>query len=598
MYRHRVNRIYIIILILILPIPCRAQQRIKKVEFAGNISVKDDELADQMNTQPKTGIQNLLFWKRRPEFSQAVLEADMERISDYYIRNGFPSARINYTKDTTNGRLIIINVKVAENSPVLVGDVKILIEDKTSSEIVDSIFKIIPLSTGEIFRDEDIFEAIRMIKKSFSDNGFPFIKVVHKINMAADNSVADVLLTVNPGPLSYFGEISITGDTLYSERLISKYVTFSEDDIFSQIRIDSTQQDLFSTDLFRYVVIASEKDSVTQDHIPVEILVNELPRWKLETGIGYGTEDKLRLAAQLTRLNFLGGIRKLIVNAKTSYFLPFSLDTRFIQPNIFTPELDLVINPFIMREREISYSIDRMGGSVNFIWEMRKHLTSHFSYAFEYDNILDLDDTILDPAELKHNKSVFTLGGDFNSSDNMFYPSKGYKISGSVSYAGLGFSGASKFYKLQLSIIRYFPVTEDVVLAARLSAGVVQGITGEDRTPIEERFLLGGANSLRGWGRHRVYPESASRIEIGGNTMGEASAELRFPIWEPLLGVIFIDSGNVWESSYVFDDDLRYNLGTGLRFRTPIGPLRLDFATPVFGDDFDLQFFLSVGHAF
>lgn len=593
------NRIFIIVLLLIISIPGRSQQRIKKVEFTGNISIEDDELADQMNTQPKSSIQNLFFWKKRPEFLQSVLDADMERIEDYYERNGFPEAEVGNLIDTSsNGRLISVEVKVAENTPVYVGEVIVQAEDESYNELIDSIVKIIPVRSGEVFRDENIYDTERIIKKSFSDNGFPFVKVVNKISMAENNSVAHVLLTVNPGPLSYFGEISVTGDSLYPESLISRYVTFSENEIFRQIQVDSTQQDLFGTDLFRYVVLAAKKDSTSGNHIPIEITVNELPRWKLETGIGYGTEDKIRLAAQLTRLNFLGGIRRLIINAKTSYFLPFSLDTRFVQPDIFTPRLDLVINPFIMREREISYSIDRMGGSINFIWDMRRHLTSHFSYAFEYDNLLHLDDTILDPSELKHNKSVFTLGGDFNSSDNLFYPSNGYKISGSVSYAGLGFPGAAKFYKLQLSFIRYFPLTEDVVFAARLSTGVVQGISGNLRTPIEERFLLGGANSLRGWGRHRVYPENTSGIEIGGNTMGEVSAELRFPVYEPLLAVIFIDAGNVWERSYVIDDDLRYNIGTGLRFRTPIGPLRLDFATPVFGEDFNLQFFLSVGHAF
>lgn len=596
-------RLFITIAIMVLmtgAFPLSAQQRIKEVEFEGNRIISDDELMDQLNTQPKTSFGKLLFWKPKPEFIFSVFEEDIQRLKNFYIRNGFINPEISYDLDSArSGRIISARIQIDENDFISVGTVRIHTETNSiAREVTDSAKKNIPLRSGERFTDNNVFRTRDILRESFYDNGFPYVKVSFDLELRDSNRIADVTFDTDPGRISYFGDISVTGDSLVPEKFIRKYLLFSEGDVYKQSRIDSSQQEIFDTDLFRYVVIAPKKDSAENNRIPVEIVVSELPRWKLETGTGYGTEDRLRLSAELRKLNFLGGTRKLIINAKTSYFLPFSIDIRFIQPDLVIPKLDFVLNPFILREREVSYSIDRMGGGIRFLYPVNRNIISHFSYAFEYDRILELDDTLINAEELKHNKSVFSIGAEVNSSDDPFYPSKGYRIDGTASYAGIGYSGAARYYKIQVSFIRYFSLAEDLVFASRLKAGVIQTTRPDRRTPIEERFYLGGASSLRGWGRHRISPLSESGLLLGGNTMAEGSAELRFPVYDLLHGVIFMDAGNVWSESYRLDSDLHYDAGAGLRLRTPIGPVRLDFATPVINDSFDLQFFISIGHAF
>lgn len=575
--------------------------RVRDIVFTGNEIIDDEELLAQMNTQPKKSLEKLFFWKKRPDFIASVFDDDINRLTSYYNRNGFLNPDISFNIDTSSsGKLAEIKIMITENDFVKTGDLKITLEgDSITAVLLDSLKPQLPIKTGQRFRDANVFEAELMIKRLLSDRGYPFTRINRTISVSDEETSAGVDLRVDAGERSWFGEVTITGDSLVPEKFIEKYLLFSEGGLYMQRKVDSTQQDLFGTDLFQYVVIAARKDSVQDNRIPMEIVLRELPRWKLEAGAGYGSEDKLRLAAELTKLNFLGGARRLIVNAKTSYFMPFSIDVRFVQPDILIPRLDFVINPFYLREREISYRIDRIGGAARLLYQFRNYLNAHFSYSYERDRILELTDLEADSADLKHNKSIFSLGGEHNTSDDPFYPSKGQRIDGTISLSGLGYSGAVHFYKVELSYVRYFTIAEDVVFATRLHAGILQTTRDNQRTPIEERYYLGGASSLRGWGRHRISPLNESGIQLGGNTMAEGSAELRFPVYELLHGALFVDAGNVWYDSYYYDlGDLRYNAGVGVRLRTPIGPVRLDFATPVINDGFNLQFFISIGHAF
>jgi outer membrane protein assembly complex protein YaeT len=567
----------------------------------GNDILNDDELLDQMNTQPKKSLEKIMFWKKRPDFIMSAFEADIDRLRSYYHRNGFLDPEISFNIDSLrSGKLVDITINIIENEFVRTGSVIIdLAGDMSAAPVMDSVRPIMPLKPGERFTDENVFHTETMIRDAFSDNGYPFINADYKINVERDSLIADVFFNAVTGNKSFFGDVTVTGDSLIPERFIRKYQRFSTGEMYSQQKVDSTQQELYGTGLYQYVVIASKKDSVENNRIPVEIVVKELPRWKLETGIGYGSEDQVRLSAEITRRNFLGGARKLILDAKTSYFLPFSFEFRFVQPDFLLPKMDLIINPFYLRERRPGYRIDRGGGGVNLVYKISRKLDANLSYAFEHDRIIELIDTRLDPSELKHNKSVFSLGTRYNSTNDLFYPSSGHKIEVTTSLAGLGYSSAVHYYKAEALFVKYFSLAEDLVLATKIKSGVIEPTRRDQRTPVEERFLLGGASSLRGWPRYGISPLSESGVALGGNTMLEGSAELRFPVYEIVHGALFADAGNAWTNSYQYDlGSIHYNAGLGIRVRTPIGPLRLDFATPVISDDFSFQFFISIGHAF
>jgi outer membrane translocation and assembly module TamA len=127
--------------------------------------------------------------------------------------------------------------------------------------------------------------------------------------------------------------------------------------------------------------------------------------------------------------------------------------------------------------------------------------------------------------------------------------------------------------------------------------------------PFFKRYCLGGATSLRGWGRFDVAPLSASGLPLGGFSMMELSSEVRVPLWRSLGGVLFVEAGNAFEEPWAMNfRDLRADAGVGLRYLTPIGPIRFDFGyqlTPIDGllvdgapEKHQFRFHFSIGQAF
>jgi outer membrane protein insertion porin family len=129
--------------------------------------------------------------------------------------------------------------------------------------------------------------------------------------------------------------------------------------------------------------------------------------------------------------------------------------------------------------------------------------------------------------------------------------------------------------------------------------GGIVPIRNNQFIPVEERFYAGGSYSVRGWARQRLGPIDPFGNPVGGQSLFEFSTEFRYPIYDLIRGVAFMDCGNVWLESYTWKlNKLRYSLGVGIRITTPIGPARLDVARPIFDEEKKVQFHFSVGHAF
>ena len=165
-------------------------------------------------------------------------------------------------------------------------------------------------------------------------------------------------------------------------------------------------------------------------------------------------------------------------------------------------------------------------------------------------------------------------------------------------FSGLGFGSDFNYNKLQIDLRRYQRFRGNV-LAYRLKIGSIRSFDESEFIPVEDRFYAGGATSVRGWGRQQLGPKDTQGNPIGGSSLLEGSLEMRYRLVWDLGGVFFWDFGNVWEgfSEYRLNE-IRHSLGFGLRYATPIGPIRIDAARPIRDVEDRWQFHFSVGHAF
>ncbi|MGM0530343.1 MAG: outer membrane protein assembly factor BamA [Bacteroidota bacterium] len=577
---------------------------IKAIDFYGNEMISSETLRARINIRSATFLEKVAFWKEQPKFSPVMLDNDLERLRQFYQRNGFLKPSLEYSLERNKKReKLRIKIEVEEGEAVKIDNITFTQpNDSAAASLLSGITGELPLNSGDRFSDQRILELESMIKNVFQNNGYPLIEVTRNVNVYPDKKLADIRFNVKPGPRTVFGKVQIKGDSLVPREFILKEMQISSGDLYSEQKMNKSQERLFSSDLFNYVVIRAPRDSMKDNRIPVTVEVNELPSWSLEAGLGYGTEDRFRASLEITKLQFFGGTRKFIFEGKHSHFLPLSFEAKFIQPGLIRDNLDLIFNPFFIRENEVSYTADRLGTGVTFQQNISRSTSAYLMYSFERDFLKDRSVSASlneeRERELIHNKSGFTIGFNRNTANNRFNPTSGWKLNAYFTYTGIGFRSKYHYYKNEIGLVRYHQLDEDWILAGKIGAGFIQP-TGDEKTPIEDRFLLGGASSLRGWGRHQISPVNEAGRPVGGNSMLEGSMELRFPIYDIFSGVTFVDFGNVWKTSFNYNPaDFLYDLGFGLRVNTPVGPVRLDLATPLFEKPIRPQFFISIGHAF
>jgi outer membrane protein insertion porin family/translocation and assembly module TamA len=188
----------------------------------------------------------------------------------------------------------------------------------------------------------------------------------------------------------------------------------------------------------------------------------------------------------------------------------------------------------------------------------------------------------LNPITGEQNGTLNAVGFDVsqNTSDSVLDPKRGYQIAAHAEQAGRILPGTFQYTSVALEGRHYLPMFGGAaVLASRVQFGNIRPYgDSQANVPFSKRYFLGGATSIRGWGRYEVSPLSGSGTPLGGASMFMFSEEVRARVVGNVGGVLFLDAGNVWlESLAARLDDLRYAVGAGLRYQTPIGPIRLDY---------------------
>ena len=209
-------------------------------------------------------------------------------------------------------------------------------------------------------------------------------------------------------------------------------------------------------------------------------------------------------------------------------------------------------------------------------------LTGFVGYRLEYNKLNDIDAaTVLALGEIQRKGFLSgpSAGFVWNTADDPLNPKKGEVVALVADHAGWG--GEFSFYKITAEAKKYIELGWQTVFATRLKLGLADAIGADKNLPLFERFYSGGEKSVRGYGRRRLGPLSASDDPLGGLSLVEGSLELRRPIWKEFNGALFIDFGQVSKRSFDLPfGDLQFSQGFGVSYATPVGPLRLDVGFP------------------
>jgi outer membrane protein insertion porin family len=351
---------------------------------------------------------------------------------------------------------------------------------------------------------------------------------------------------------------------------------------------------LYGMALFQFVNVETINSETPGSEVKTRITVVEGKHQRVNMGVGYGTEEKGRVDAEYHHVNFLGGARSAGVHGRWSS-LDRGIRADFTQPYFFGPTFSLGGDGQLWDYFTPVYTSTISGGKLSLTQQIssRTSWTAYigsartttkpvqgFSLANNPQLFVQLIALGLDPIKLDQSGTLSSVGLDWQRTvtDNALNPRHGYQIALHSEKAGQVLPSTFNYFALSSDARNFLPIGKNLVIANRLllgnirPAGYVQA-----EVPFSKKFFLGGAQSLRGWGRFEVSP-LADGFPVGGDTMFSFSSEARAALKGKLGGVLFLDAGNVWTDLRTVDfNQIRYAVGTGLRYSTPVGPIRLDW---------------------
>lgn len=582
---------------------------IRAIRFQGNHTFSDRVLKEKITTHATNWLQNRLFLKKPFLFNEEILKNDIRRLQRFYQSEGFLDIAIQYhLQNNPARRTVKITLEIVEGEYIRVRQVDYAFASDQYKSDIDSTRLLIAglkptLGSGLRFRDQLVRAEQEQMNRHFSSSGYPYFRVQPQLTVVSENHYVDIVYRIETGPRCLVGPIQVRENQRTPAALIQKQLLFRPGDVFKQDLVEKSQLQVYQLGFFQTVTIRSLMGTSPTPVIPVQIVVQEAPRFTVKFGLGYGKEDNVRVFSDLRVLSFFGGARRFNLVVRHSGLEPYNLNLKMTQPAFPWPKTVLLVNSFVRREDEPGFSVLRIGGSLSLQQQVSMNTSGQISYNLEQDNLgvsLAASDMQAQSPDVKlYRKSTLTVGLIRDSSKPMFYPNQGIFAALSYTVTVPIFSNEFHYTRWLFELRRYFSLGKRSVLALRTKWGTMQPIGGDQVTPIEERFFAGGSMSIRGWDRGQISPENSLGDPIGGNSYFEGSLEMRFPIWGVFSAVGFLDFGNVWRQPFFYDfTGLRYAAGPGLRVQTPIGPVRLDLARPIFDKDSFVRVHLSVGQAF
>lgn len=582
---------------------------VRKIKFKGSRHYTDSRLTDETSIQSSSWFKEKILGKEPVNYTRKLYNDDLKRLQIFYQKEGYLNVRFGEPNITlTKKDKVKIIIPVTEGEPVRVSDVSFLIDSVHTLEDVTSynekkqiLFKTETAST-KIFRDQAVINDKELIAGIFHNQGFPYTMVEHQLDVDTATNTTKINWSVERGPLSYFGETSVNGNSRVPTKSILRQVAYKEGDVWSKEKIDQSQKQIYNQGNYRVASLRTVIGTELLDTLPIQIQINEAPRWTTRFGVGYGKEDKFRIFTDIQYLSFITNTGRLNFYAKHSGLEPYNIYLKFSQPSFLFPFNTLSIYPYVLRQNEPGYKLDKKGYSLTFLQNFSEELNTSIGFIYEdvevdTTNFDEIDES--DEIESIYKKKGLVIGGIYNNSKPVFDPLTGYTISLNTKTNDIILSDEIPFFRFLVEFKTYFGIKKGAIMALKAKIGGISRTDDETFIPFEERFYAGGSHSVRGWARSELGPKDENGKPIGGNSLFESSAELRIDMAKKLKLSLFVDAGNVWEDSFSYKfNDLRYSAGAGLRVETPIGPSGIDFSRPIFDEEDSWQIHINIGYSF
>ncbi|MGO9829950.1 MAG: outer membrane protein assembly factor BamA [Myxococcaceae bacterium] len=605
-----------------------AKVQVKSISLIGAVKVPADVLKGEMATHEGT---YLSFITQEGTYREEMFQRDLAVIEAAYYDRGYLQVKVEKPSVSLSPdkRYIFIDIRIEEGDPYRISKIDFAGDLLFPKE--DLRLQVVSRE-GQYFSRQAIIHDDNALSEMYQDLGYAYANWSPETVVDPVAKTVALTFTVQKGKPQTVETISIVGNTKTRDRVIRREMRIYEGELFRGTGMRVSKERITALGFFETVEI-NFKPGSDDSHIAVTVEVKEKATGTFQVGAGFSSVESFIFTAQVSQNNFLGwgstaslsaqvsGLRQLF---SASYFEPYFLDSDFI----FT--LDL------FRTQIDSYDFTRqsLGGAVGWGYHLLDDLTAALTYTLEgvsaipggsgiNGGLIPTSGAIPSPANRFRSgtTSSVRLSLTYDKRDNRLYPTKGMVLFGSAEVAPEWLGGNFNFARFQAYTRFYVPLPLGLIFKTQFTIGYIAELNPNNPLPISEQYLLGGINSLRGYTLNSISPTLlvgtlargdfvASRFTVGGNKEFLANFELEIPIVPKagVRGVVFFDAGNVFAVDANFFQDRQYKLplglflatGFGVRWFSPVGPLRFEWGIPLTPrpQDQGVLFEFTIGNSF
>ena len=442
------------------------------------------------------------------------------------------------------------------------------------------------------------------ISDIYSNKGFANANITPLVNKDDTQKMMSITYSIDKGEPVYFNRIYISGNLKTRDKVIRREIKIVEQGLYSKENIQKSFKNLNRLDYFGEIDVKPVK---TQDEnkMDLDVRVVEKETGNFSFGGGYSSEEAGFLMASVEERNLFGKGQKGKIGAKLSTESTL-YNISFFEPYIFDTPVSGGFELYKEDKEYTYYDKDALGFTLLLGYKLLDYTRIGFNYKIEDYTISDVQTTYTNMTPGSFLISSIKPFIQYDSRNDIFIPTEGARHKLSIEYAGEFLGSDIDYTKYLVETGIYFPLFWKFTGALHAEAGYLDDRSGDSIDIDYVKFYMGGMNSIRGFDKFDIDGKRDGDIKTrGGEKYVQFNAEMTFPITTKykLAGVFFYDRGDVYRT----DEDIEFgdqfsSIGTGVRWNSPLGPLRIEYGWVIDGKNIknrgDGQFAFSVGASF
>jgi outer membrane protein insertion porin family len=614
---------------------------VRRVTFIGNYNVPDSELREGM----QTGNSSFFSFGSGGPYRQDIFERDVLMLNALYYDKGYMNVQVGTPRVmlTPDREGIEITVTIHEGPRFKIRQLKVFERDADGKEVEPiggrkALRQLVAAKNGDFFNRAELVKDLTAVRLLYRDAGYANVEADPETELDPVHREVDIVIPIRRGPLVHVERIEIKGNTKTRDKVLRREMEIEEGQLFSETKVEDSKKRITALGYFERVDVSTQQGT-SPDKIQITFEVTERPTGTFQVGAGFSSVENFIATAQVQQANLFGNGQSLALQAQISGLRQL-ISVRFFEPYFLDSDWSASTELYDQLYIFTDFSRRSLGGSLTFGYALVQPWLRVSLTGTVQDDKVDTTAVTTFLGSTSSFSSTFQrlpLANLFNAGrtislrptltydtrNNRLFPTSGLFLQGSTEFASSVIGSEIEFMRHRLTGRFYIPLFgqtdqagSGVVFKVNTEAGLVTSPKAEG-VPIFARFFLGGILDVRGYRLRTIGPRLplnqgldvnsppiTNGANIGGNLQAYTNVELEFPIIDKvgIRGVTFFDAGNSWnlEDQYCRTTpapqfsklvqpcftaaslaNLRASTGFGVRWFSPLGPLRFEWGFPI-----------------